>query len=262
MKDSKKVRLLLLMVFLLSALSSACMGIVAYQLATGELPFEIEAQFKFRDDPPKIEEEVIISADVPIKDNKIDEATVHKEYLLFYEQRIKLKEKEKMLLGTQRLIDENIKTAKLIEQRTIEKLNEIKAERVAQKADQDASLNLIKQAQQKFDNDRVVQEKTISQRIATTLSRMEAVTAMVLISDLDIKTSAKLLNLMQQDSRSKILAQMVEAKKIAGYPEPLPLSTKTQLRKKANEIILELRKLKEDPLFTPTTPNPKTGGQP
>ena len=105
MKDSKKVRLLLLMVFLLSALSSACMGIVAYQLATGELPFEIEAQFKFRDEPIKVEEKIILSADVPIKNNKIDEATVHKEYLLFYEQRIKLKEKEQVLLDTQRRIE-------------------------------------------------------------------------------------------------------------------------------------------------------------
>lgn len=248
MQESKKVRLLLLMVFLLSAVSSACMGFVAYQLATGELPFDIETYYKFRDDPPvKVEVEEVLSAVVPLRDNKIDEATVQREYKLFYEQRVKLVEKEKKLNNIQNLIDAQIQLAEKMDKDTMDKLTMIKAEREDKTIADEIAEKTLRQLEKDIKDQKIVQDEKISRTIATTLSEMKPVTAMVLISDLDTVLSAKLLNLMEATRRSEILAEMIQATTIAGYPDPLPTSTRVQLRKKANEIILELRNIKEDP---------------
>jgi hypothetical protein len=247
MKESKKVRLLLLIVFFLSAMCSACMGFVAYQLATGELPFDIEKHYKFRDDPPKEKEDIeMISADVPLKDNKIDEETVRKEYKLFYEQRMKLEAKETALAEREELLEANLELTKTLDTHVHERLSIIKKERVdIEQGNRDAQAKLDK-TMLDIQKEKQVQDKNIMLTIAKTLSTMESSTAMVLVSDLDSQLAAKLLNVMPAGSRSDILAQMIEAIKIPGYPDPLPASTKTQLRKKANEIIGELRKLKED----------------
>jgi len=96
-----------------------------------------------------------------------------------------------------------------------------------------------------FDESQVNLEEKIIKKIAGTLQLMQASASMIIISDLDVLESARFLNEMPAQKRSEILAQMVTVTELNG--KKLSDTDQLSFRLKANEIVKELRKLKENP---------------
>ena len=88
-------------------------------------------------------------------------------------------------------------------------------------------------------------DTSIVRKVAQTLESMQPLTSMIMLNDLDIKESARLLNAMDKDKRAKILSQMIEVQEVSGMK--LSIKDRINFRKRANDIIKELRVLKEAP---------------
>ena len=105
MEDGKKVKLLLLMVLFLSAVCSVCLALATYTHITGELPFDLEAHYKFREETYAAKEKVIQAAELPIRENSIDEVTLRKLHAEMIEKEKELKAKEVRLTETEELVN-------------------------------------------------------------------------------------------------------------------------------------------------------------
>ena len=245
MDDSKKVRLLLLMVLFLSAVCSMCLALATYTHITGELPFDLEAHYKFRDDTYEGEEKVIEAAELPIRENSIDEVTLRKLHLEMLDKEKQIKEKETRLQETEQLVSSILANAESLKAKTVKTLEELKKAKESNDASFKKMTEDLEAKKKKFEEEMKFVDTNIVQKVAQTLESMQPATSMILLNDLDIKEAARLLNAMDKDKRAKVISQMIEVQEVSGVK--LSIQDKINFRKKANDIIKELRVLKETP---------------
>lgn len=254
MEENKKVKLLLMMLLLTSCVAAFCLGTLAYTMGTGELPYEIKVPEQFKSDIPK-EQPKYKAAAIPIDESTPDEVTLRSLHDELQEKTKKLSVKESEIQESIKTMEQLVASANDIDAKTQAKLTEILAARKAKVDD-------IKGLQDKLDLDKKAfidsqsnLDAKIINRIALTLADMQAENAMIILSDLDAIETARMLNEMTLQKRSDILEELVRVTKING--KTLTPADQLSFRKKANEIVLELRKLKEQPSST----NP-VGGNP
>lgn len=255
MEENKKVKLLLMMLLLTSCVSAFCLGILAFTMATGELPFDMKIPEQFKSDIPK-EQPKYETAEIPIEDRTPDELslrTLHDELL---EERKRLALKEQEIGESIKTMEQLVSNANDIDAKTQKVLEDIKAERKKKVDDIVAEQKKLDFEKDAFLKSQALLDKEIVNRIALTLADMQPSSAMVILSDLDAIETARMLNEMNLQNRSAILEQLVTITELNG--NKLKPADQLSFRKKANEIVLELRKLKEKPS---SVPNP-VGGNP
>ncbi|MCH2205397.1 MAG: hypothetical protein MK132_05970 [Lentisphaerales bacterium] len=245
MDDAKKVRLLLLMVLFLSAVCSVCLALATYTHITGELPFDLEAHYKFRDETYAAKEKVIQAAELPIRENSIDEVTLRKLHAEMIEKEKDLNAKEERLKETEALVDTILANADTLKSDTMKVLAELKETKEQNKKDFKRMSDDLEAQKKKFEEEMKFVDTSIVRKVAQTLESMQPLTSMIMLNDLDIKESARLLNAMDKDKRAKILSQMIEVQEVSGMK--LSIKDRINFRKRANDIIKELRVLKEAP---------------
>lgn len=244
MENSKKVKMLLLMLMLTSCVAAFCLGILTYTLATGEMPFDIKALEQFKPDIPE-EKPKHKAAVIPYQVRTPDELTLRELADDFTDRINSLNEREKQIEESKVAMEALINNAETIKAETVAKLEEIKKEKVDKLSEIGAAQKALDDAQKAFADSKVNLEKTIIEKIAGTLSLMPSNASMIIISDLDILESARFLNEMTPQKRSEILSQMVTVTTL--NEKTLSANDQLSFRLKANEIIKELRKLKENP---------------
>lgn len=245
MDDAKKVRLLLLMVLFLSAVCSLCLALATYTHITGELPFDLEAHYKFRDETYEAREKEIQAAELPIRENSIDEVTLRKLHAEMIEKEKQLNAKEARLEETEQLVNTILINADTLKNDTMKVLEELKETREQKKKEFERMEADLDAKKKKFNEEMKFVDTSIVRKVAQTLESMQPLTSMIMLNDLDVKESARLLNDMDQDKRAKILSQMIEVQEVSGVK--LSIQDKIKFRKRANDIIKELRVLKENP---------------
>ena len=244
MENSKKVKILLMMLLLTSCVAAFCLGTLTYTFATGEMPFELKALEQFRPDIPE-EQPKHKAAIIPYQVRTPDELTLRELADDFTDRINSLNDREKQIEESKVTMEALIKNAETIRTETVAKLEEIKKEKESKLSEIAAAKKALDDAQKAFDDSQVNLEEKIIKKIAGTLSLMQPTASMVIISDLDVLESARFLNEMDARKRSEILSQMVTVTKL--NDKELSNTDQLSFRLKANEIIKELRKLKENP---------------
>lgn len=244
MQETKKVRVLLLLMFLSCCLSAFCLGTLAYTMATGQMPFDINIPEQFKSDMPQPQPK-FKAAPLPIEERTPDELTLRELDEEMKEKLMSLDKREMSLKESTEALNQLISNAGDIKKKTEETLEAIKKERKEKVDEVKAEMAKLEMAQKKLEDSQKTLDASIVRKIAGTLSQMRPTTSMILLADLDIKEAARLLNEMTADSRSGILASMIEVTEVDG--KKLTTTDKLAFRKKANEIIVELRQLKENP---------------
>ena len=236
MDNGKKVKILSWLMFLMSCVLSMSLGLVMYVLRTdGQLPFDLPGNIDFRDETYQAPKKEMKAAKIPYTTGSIDEVTLRTLDGQLRRQQEILQKKEKDIDEKQAVFEQmqvaNEQAKKIID----EKLKELEEKSIAQE-------KKFKENQKILQDERIALQKKIEgtdtdvvKRIASTLAVMKADTAMQLVYDLDLHEASRLLDEMEEVNRSAILSKMIES---AG-----PL--KNAYRKKANELIVELRKLKK-----------------
>ena len=247
-EDDKKVKLLSMIVLLLSVVCSLCLGTVTYVMVTKELPFEIQQHFLFDDKNYGPLDDEYKAADIPINASSVDEVTLLKLHDKLKQKEMDLSEKLKNYEQTKGMLDDLNMTSMKIKEETAKKLAEIQQERKDKAAEIKQLMADLDAEREKFDEEKKNVDAAIITKIASTLASMKPSTAMIIINDLDVTESARLLNQMTKEQRSDIIAQMIEITDFGG--KTLKDTERLNFRRKANEIILEIRKLK-DPGVTP-----------
>ena len=244
MEEKKKVKVLLMLLLLTSCVSAFCLGTLAYTMATGELPYDIQIPEKFKSDMPTVQPKYQ-AAEIPIEDRTPDELTLRTLHDELQDKKKKLSDKEEQIKESIQTMEQLVSNANDIEAKTTKVLEEIKKER-AEKVKE------IEEKQKKLDADvaqfvksQSLLDAKIINRIALTLADMQPRSAMLILSDLDAIETARMLNEMSLQNRSAILEQLVTITELNG--KTLTAADQLSFRKKANEIVLELRKLKEKP---------------
>jgi hypothetical protein len=244
MDESKKIRMLLLLVFLLSAVCSMCLGLATYTHITGELPFDLETHYKFRSESYGAREKKMNAAIVPIQEGTIDEITLRKLHNEMKEKEILLNNKEERLLETEELVKSLLASTETARKKTADTLTAINKAREDKKAEfkkMTADLNSDEAA---LANSLKTVDGDIVKQIAATLEDMKPLTSMIILNDLDLVEASRLLNSMKKEKRAAILSEMIEVTEVNGVR--LSVKDKINFRKKANEIIKELRKMNVD----------------
>ncbi|NQZ56527.1 MAG: hypothetical protein HRT88_03525 [Lentisphaeraceae bacterium] len=243
MQDAKRVNFLVWMMFLLSIVTSLCLGMMSYTLFTGELPFELRQHELFQDytfeAPPKIEKAAIIPIDIGSRDelalrtlsrelnNKVDELA---------KREVDLTAKEELFDALQKSVnDAQDKVTAAVNALDDKKAMNLEAIQKADKALDDK----MEKFQLRFDE---AQSERVK-KVASTLEAMKPSTAMHLLADFDVPEAANLLLNMTEAKRSAIISEMIEGKSI-GDRKLNDLGVK-KFRDKARELMFELRKLKE-----------------
>ena len=244
MDNSKKVKMLLVMLMLTSCVAAFCLGTLAYTFATGEMPFDVRALEQFKPDMP-VEKPKQKAAVIPYQVDSPDEITLRELANDFTDKINSLNEREKQIEESKVTMEALIENAKTIRTETVAKLDEIKVEKKKKTDEIAAAKKSLEDAQKAFDESQVNLEEKIIKKIAGTLSLMQATASMVIISDLDVLESARFLNEMTPQKRSEILSQMITTTKL--NDKDLSAADQLSFRLKVNEIIKELRKLKENP---------------
>lgn len=252
MEEKKKVRLLLMLLLLTSCVAAFCLGTLTYTMATGELPYDIEIPKQFKSDMPKVKPKYK-AAEIPIEDQTPDELTLRSLHDELMEKKKKLVDKEDAIKESIKTMEQLVSSASAIEAKTVVALEDIKKARQAKIVDVEVLQKKLDFDIKKFTESKSNLDAKIINRIALTLAEMEARNAMLILSDLDAIETARMLNEMTLQKRSKILEALVSAVEING--KTLTPEDQLSFRKKANEIVLELRKLKEQP-FIPGKTNP------
>jgi flagellar motility protein MotE (MotC chaperone) len=244
MNETKKVRILLLMMLIMSGVCSMALGLMAYTVVTGELPYDINSYYLFRDETYAGREKEMKAADLPISQGTIDEITLRKLHEELQKKGDALKADEERVSQNKDLVEQLVQQSTAIKTKTEEILENIRKEKESQKNDYE-KMNSDLDAKRKDFEDRMSYVDTkIVEKIAATLASMKPQTAMLILNDLEIAESSRMLNKMDKEKQASILSQMIEATEINGVK--LSQIDKVSFRRKANEIIAELRKLKEN----------------
>lgn len=245
MDDSKKVRMLLLIVLLLSAVCSLSLALATYTHITGELPFDLEAHYKFRDETYGAEKIEMKAAELPIQENSIDEVTLRTLHEEMKEKEVSLSAREERVAEKEALVKSLLQNVDTSRKKTLEVLEEVKKARADSKKDFEKQKADIAAQKQSFVNSKKLLDTNIVKKISSTLESMQPLTSMLIINDLEVDEASRLLNAMDREKRAQILAQMIEVTEVGG--NKLNVSDKINFRRKANEIIRKLRELKVEP---------------
>ncbi|MCM8541850.1 MAG: hypothetical protein NE328_16395 [Lentisphaeraceae bacterium] len=255
MEEKKKVKILLMLLLLTSCVAAFCLGTLAFTMATGELPFDIKVPEQFLSDIPK-KQPKYKAAEIPIEDRTPDELTLRSLHDELQEKKAKLTDREEDIKESIKTMEQLVSNANDIEAKTSQVLEDIKKERMEKVKEIQDKLDKLQADTKAFKSSQSNLDAQIINRIATVLADMPPASAMLILSDLDAVETARMLNEMQIPNRSAILEQLVTIKEL--YGKPLSTTDQLSFRKKANEIVLELRKLKEKPYSerNPTGVNP------
>ncbi|MCM8534323.1 MAG: hypothetical protein NE334_00140 [Lentisphaeraceae bacterium] len=245
MDDSKKIRMLLLIVLLLSAVCSLSLALATYTHITGELPFDLEAHAQFRDETYGAAKIELKAAELPIQENSIDEVTLRTLHKEMKEKEQTLISREERVVEKEGLVKSLLLNAETSRKKTVEVLESVKKERADAKKDFEAQKAEIAAQKQSFVDSKKLLDTNIVKKISSTLESMQPLTSMLIINDLEIDEASRLLNAMSKEKRAQVLSQMIEVTQVDG--NKLSVSDKINFRRKANEIIRKLRELKVEP---------------
>ena len=243
MQDAKRVNFLVWMVFLLSVVTSICLGMMSYTLYTGELPFGLRQHELFSDlhfeAPEKVEKPAIIPVDIGTRD-EVALRTLSEELNKKVEE---LAKRETDLKAKEELFDALQKSVSDAQDKVTEAVNDLDNKKAE-------NLKEIQKAEEKLQERITAYDKRVEEAqskrvkdVAQTLSAMTPSTAMHLLADFENTQAADILLEMTDEKRSEILAEMIEGKDIGGR-KLNELGVK-KFREKARELMFELRKVQK-----------------
>ena len=242
-EDKKKVKILLILLLFSSCVAAFSLGAMTYTFATGEIPFDLQVLEQFKPDEPKPQPKYK-TAPMPIEDNAPDELTLRLLHDELQGRTKKLDDREKQINESIEAMNQLVSNSEEVEKRVKDTLAKIKAEKEASLADIKTQEDSLKAKIKAFDADKNLLDQGIVKSIAGTVTLMGREASMIILSDLDVKETARLMRFMTPQKQSEVLETMVSTTELNG--KPLNPADQLSFRKKANEIVVELRKLKEN----------------